>query len=212
VIFLIVVISTLAFLFWGGPLWSAPQQATHLSRIVGSYAAVIPFAAVALISVGRFSIARLTTATALVWVAKMLVTATLWMFIAPGTASRYQPAPVRERAERRGSGGRHLSAATAESAGSLVRLEIGDEGFGEKSLRVRPGDRLKILNTGSELHTVHLFSGAQTFENVPLPASGGAHLIEIDEPGHYTIRCDIHTGSELKLVVGASDVIDAEVE
>ena len=89
---LIVAISTTAFLFWGGPLWDAPVGASHVWRIGGSYLIVIPLVFAALARSHRASLAHILGAVGIVWSAKMLITATLYAYVAPESATQYAPA------------------------------------------------------------------------------------------------------------------------
>jgi hypothetical protein len=89
---LVLAISTTAFLFWGGPLWNAPVGTSHAWRIGGSYLIVIPLVLAALARTHRFSLAHLLGAVGMVWSAKMLITATLYAYVAPESATQYAPA------------------------------------------------------------------------------------------------------------------------
>ena len=91
---LIVVISVALFMVWGGLLWRAPREASHVWRFAVSYLVVIPLAAVALLAVRRLTWAHVTAATGSIWAIKLLVTATLYMFLARGTNTRLEAAPV----------------------------------------------------------------------------------------------------------------------
>jgi plastocyanin len=90
--------SVAVFLFWDEPLWSAPAGASHAARIAVSYLLVVPLAAAALALRKRWSAVRLLSATALLWSAKLVVTASLYSAFAAGSASRYTPARAAEPA------------------------------------------------------------------------------------------------------------------
>ncbi len=87
----VVLVSSLVFLFWGGPLWRAPRGASHLSRIVVSYALAVPLVALVLTVGRRFAWSRLLSGVAIVWSAKLVITASLYAYIAPGSANEYTP-------------------------------------------------------------------------------------------------------------------------
>jgi hypothetical protein len=90
----VVALSTAVFLLWGGPLWSAPTGASHVARIAISYLLVAPTVAIALATLGRWSMTRLVTAVALCWGAKLVVTASLYSLLAPGAGHDYAPEAV----------------------------------------------------------------------------------------------------------------------
>lgn len=96
---IILAISTTAFLFWGGPLWDAPVGTSHVWRIGGSYLIVIPLVFAALAHSHRASLAHLLGAVGIVWSAKMLITATLYAYVAPESATQYAPARTWEESQ-----------------------------------------------------------------------------------------------------------------
>jgi hypothetical protein len=96
---LVLAISTTAFLFWGGPLWDAQVGTSHVWRIGGSYLIVIPLVLAALARTHRLSLAHLLGAVGMVWSAKMLITATLYAYVAPESATQYAPARTWEGAQ-----------------------------------------------------------------------------------------------------------------
>jgi hypothetical protein len=116
------VASVALFLFWDGPLWLAPPGASHVGRILVSYLAVVPLAALALMLVRAWSLTRFCTSVALVWGVKLIVTASLYPFLAPESASQYKPAkvPASARAPRRGPA--RSGYQPAPSPGPLSRL------------------------------------------------------------------------------------------
>jgi hypothetical protein len=91
----ILAFSVALFLFWNGPLWNAPTGARHLGRIAVSYLAVVPLGALALALRRRWSFIHLLSSVALLWSAKMVITASLYGLLTSGSASRYEPAPWR---------------------------------------------------------------------------------------------------------------------
>jgi hypothetical protein len=82
-------LSVVLFLFWGGALWRAPAEASHLVRIVGSYLVVVPLVIGALAGLRRLSLGALVTSVGLIWAAKLLVTSSLYALLAPGTSHDY---------------------------------------------------------------------------------------------------------------------------
>lgn len=82
----VVAFSVALFLTWGGLLWSAPREASHVGRFAVSYLAVIPAAAALLAALRRFSWTRLITATAAAWALKLIITSVLYIALARGTA------------------------------------------------------------------------------------------------------------------------------
>jgi hypothetical protein len=85
-------VAIVVFLFWGGALWSVRPGSSHVARIAVSYLLVPPLVVAALAVGKRWSWTRLATAIALLWSAKLVVTASLYAYLAPGSASQYQPA------------------------------------------------------------------------------------------------------------------------
>jgi hypothetical protein len=79
-------VSIAVFLLWNGPLWIARPGTSHLARILISYAIVVPLAGLVLARRERWSWTRLLGATALLWSAKLLLTATLYTWLARGSA------------------------------------------------------------------------------------------------------------------------------
>jgi hypothetical protein len=88
---LVLTASVLVFVFWGGPLWNAPSGSSHIPRIVISYLMVIPIAAAILTVTRRWHWVRLVSSTALLWSAKLLITASLYSLLATGSGNRYEP-------------------------------------------------------------------------------------------------------------------------
>ncbi|MEZ4272614.1 MAG: hypothetical protein R3C68_14645 [Myxococcota bacterium] len=90
----IVGIVSLTFLFWGGPLWQAERTASHLWRIIGTYALIPPIAALFLRFAGTLTWSNWITASATVAAAKLMITAPLFHFMAPGTAVQLKAAEI----------------------------------------------------------------------------------------------------------------------
>jgi hypothetical protein len=91
----LVAASTALFLWWGGALWSAPPEASHVARFAASYLAVIPAAALLLIALRQMSAAHLLGTVGMAWALKMLITFAAYHLLARGTATELQPAPPR---------------------------------------------------------------------------------------------------------------------
>ena len=91
---LLVTFSVVLFLYWGGPLWAAQRETSHVMRFLVSYAAVIPAAAGLLLLARRFTWSHLTAATASTWAIKLMFTSTVYLAIARGTALIPVPAPL----------------------------------------------------------------------------------------------------------------------
>ena len=130
VLLAIFAISTIAFFFWGGALWRVPPGTSHVARIAGSYLIVVPLVAAALAGSRRWNLQHLLGSVAAIWSAKLVITATSYMFVAPGSATEYAPARTWESngtAPAAGqSSSRSLPSPTDRSAGiSGVVLERG---------------------------------------------------------------------------------------
>jgi hypothetical protein len=129
---LILAISTTAFLFWGGPLWEAPVGSSHVWRIGGSYLIVIPLVFAALARSHRASVPHLLGAVGIVWSAKMLITATLYAYVAPESATQYAPARTWEEAQEPEPihrGGQPVTAATTEiGSGDIAGVVVANDG------------------------------------------------------------------------------------
>lgn len=115
----LVLFSIALFFLWGGPFWTAPREASHVARFAVSYLTVIPAAALLLVASRSFSWGNLAGTTGLTWAVKMVVTATAYGFLATGTASKLEPAPVPRLAPRLPSGEYRAAAGTFDS-GAVV--------------------------------------------------------------------------------------------
>jgi len=80
------------FLFWDGPLWSAPPGSSHMVRILISYLAILPLVVAALLVAKRWSVIHLLSSVALLWSCKLVITASLYTYFASGSVSQYSPA------------------------------------------------------------------------------------------------------------------------
>lgn len=83
---LLVTFSVTLFLFWGGPLWTAGREASHVGRFAWSYLLVIPAAATLLALSRRLSWSHLIAATCSAWGIKLVITSALYFALARGTA------------------------------------------------------------------------------------------------------------------------------
>lgn len=91
---LLIAFSVALFLFWGGPLWTASREASHVGRFAWSYLLVIPAAALLLAAARRFTLSHLVAATCSAWGIKLVITSGLYFALARGTG--YLPvAPAR---------------------------------------------------------------------------------------------------------------------
>jgi plastocyanin len=88
----LVAASTVAFFFWGEPLWRVAPGTSHVARIAGSYLIAVPLAAVVLAVARRLTLQHLLGSIAVVWSAKLVITATSYALVAPGSATEYAPA------------------------------------------------------------------------------------------------------------------------
>jgi plastocyanin len=79
-------LSTVLFLVFPSPLWRAARDESHLLRFAFSYFAIVPLAALALHRQRRFRLDSLVTIVAMVWGAKLVVTAVLYQTV--GTSRR----------------------------------------------------------------------------------------------------------------------------
>ncbi len=101
----LVLFSSALFFFWNGPLWLQPRATSQVGRFAGSYLLVIPIAAGLLWASKRMSWGNLAGATLLTWAVKLLLTASIWGFVATGSGQRLQPAAVpHQRTAARGEG------------------------------------------------------------------------------------------------------------
>lgn len=83
----LVTFSVALFLFFGGALWKAPREASHVLRFAVSYLAVIPAGMLLLAGARRLSWAHLVATTGSVWALKMVITVVLYQAFARGTAT-----------------------------------------------------------------------------------------------------------------------------
>ena len=119
--FLLVAFSVVLFLVWGGPLWLAKRETSHVMRFVVSYAAVLPAAALLLFAAKRFTWSHLWAATCSAWAIKLMVTSTLYLVIARGTAHIPVAAPLHPTATAKTAAAYEYRPAKAEFARGVVK-------------------------------------------------------------------------------------------
>jgi hypothetical protein len=222
--------STAVFLFWDGPLWSAPTGASHAGRIAISYAIVVPLAALALRLKKQLSLAHLATATALVWAVKLLVTSSLYFVLAPGATREYEPvaaweaaprpreASVKYRSAVDGAPGVAVSGRIEADEPALVFIErpppgrplpaartvaltIADARYDRAIYAAAARDRLSVENRDPELHTLRSSLAGAARGNIPLPASSVRELPVPAQPGIYALACENHPTERASLAV-----------
>lgn len=225
----VVIFSVTLFLVWGGLLWDAPRNVSHVGRFFVSYAAVIPVAALLLLALRRFSWPHLITTTGTSWAIKLVVTSALYFWLARGTATDFQaaahvpPAPAAASAPYEGQAGAFAGGAVygklalAPGERAVVRVEHPAAGRGvpasrELSVRLEGGryaeplylvgveDVVTVESTDPVLHTAHVYLDGRSVGNTPLPA-GAAQRLRLEEAGLYEVRCDTHPGERTFLVV-----------
>lgn len=122
--FLLVVFSVVLFLFWDGPLWLAKRETSHVMRFVVSYAAVVPAAALLLLAARRFNWSHLWAATGSTWAIKLMVTSTLYLAIARGTAHIPVAAPLPPTATAKTASGDDYHPAKGDFARGVVKGQV----------------------------------------------------------------------------------------
>ena len=224
----IVTLATTLFLFWNGPLWSAPPGASHMGRIVWSYAVVVPLAAVFLLIEKRFGWAQLASSVGVVWAAKLIVTSSLYAYLATGSVQQYSPAPVvgepgrsaQTRAALPESGNAELAGVLRDQgapvAGVIVvartrgrtappaerrELVIASAQYDRAIYLATVRDTVVIKNRDGVLHNVRARSDRRTLWNVPAPAGGEERTLPTSTAGVYELGCDEHPGERATLVV-----------
>ena len=226
---LLLLISVSLFVVWGGLLWRAPRQASHVMRFFVSYFAVIPLAALALWHARKLSAAHLLGAVATLWSLKLVVTATLYFAFARGADANYQP--VLARTSESAADLAYQPAGDGFAFGSVeglvqqdgvsiaaaVWIEHPRPGLPDKPARARllsvkasaydqplallhGSDSLTVHNSDGVLHTVHVTREGRVVQNLPLPPGSDVEL-HLSEPDVYRLRCDNHAGEVAWVVV-----------
>jgi plastocyanin len=230
VLLTILILAVVLFLFWGGPLWNAPPGASHVGRIVWSYAVVVPMVAVALLIERRFEWRHFASAVGVVWAVKLVVTSSLYAYLATGSVQQYSPVPVAsEPTPTEGGRAPSLAGATGTSsihgvvrdhgrpvagaivvartgAQSLVRAErhalaISAMRYDRALYLVSVRDTVVIRNGDRVLHNVHGYSAGRSSWNVPVPPGDAERALPIAGAGVYRLACDEHPGEGATLVV-----------
>jgi hypothetical protein len=195
----VLALSVATFLFWGGSLWRAPAGSSHVGRIAVSYLMVLPLVGGVLALERRFTWARLTSAVALVWSAKLVITASVYAYLATGSASPYEPARTWERASPP-SAPSHRARPSALPRDHA--LAVTQARYDRTRLEVAPEDVLVVTNHDAGLHTLYMSRDGRVVRNVPLPAGGEPRRIPVPaSPGEYQIGCESHAGEAAVLVV-----------
>ncbi len=192
-------LSFAVFLFYGGPLWLASREATHTMRIFVSYLVLVPSVLVALLVLKRLTPARAITALFLLASVKLVVTASLYTFAAPGHANTYHP---RDPTLPEARSARPRRTRPTRTEGEEIALVIRDGAYEQAEYHARVGDRIVVQNADASLHTVHVHRGGESLANTPLPASEAPHRLQLPGAGTYELRCDIDPRVTTRLIVG----------
>jgi hypothetical protein len=197
----VLVLSVAIFLFWGGPLWQVPPGSSHVARIAMSYLAIVPLAAGALALGRRLRWGHLLSAVAVLWSAKLIITASIYAYLATGSASRYEPARTWESQPTAAP-----PAAREEPPSAPPRdhaLAVSHARYDQERIVVTLRDSLVVENRDATLHTLRISKNGRTVRNLPLPAGGDARRIAIPETaGEYRLGCENHASEAALLVVG----------
>ena len=222
---LLLAVSIGLFLFWGGPLWSAGRDASHFSRIVISYLAVMPLAASLLAWRKQLSWTHFLTTCGSAWAIKMVITVALYeAFAGAGAplearkakeasaaalATRYHPSQdafpkttLTGTVTRDGLSVRDAVVFLEAPPPGLpvehprsVELVIEGAKYQEAIYVVRRSDSLVVINRDATLHTVRFAIGGRAHSSQPLPASPTPRALVLPGPGLYRLSCANH-GSE----------------
>lgn len=86
---------------------------------------------------------------------------------------------------------------------SSARIEIAiqDGSYASAAYLARSSDEIVLRSADHRLHTAHLYAGARSIANVPLPPSGEEIPLSSLDPGVYALRCDTHKGELSSLVI-----------
>lgn len=113
--------SVALFLLWGGPLWSAGPEASHVGRFAVSYLAVAPVASLLLVWVRRFSLGHLLTTLGEVWAIKLVVTSIMYTALATGTRAEQRAVLPEAPSAQVADGGAEYTPAMGAFSSSTVR-------------------------------------------------------------------------------------------
>jgi hypothetical protein len=211
-------LSTGSFLVFPSLLWRAARDESHLLRFAFSYFAIVPLAAIALHRVHRLKLDSLVTIVAMVWGAKLVVTALLYQFV--GTSRRAElHAPDPNESKQVAA----TTAAPAVDAASAVALSSGrifqggrpvpnaivsvcnaapsDTIPSDRPAAIRAGvlspalvdaslgDRLAFTNDDTAPHALHgVATGVSAFSLAVVP--GRPSNVELSTAGAITIEVD----------------------
>jgi len=219
------------FLFWGGPLWTAGRQASHLARIGFSYLAVVPLAALLLLWRKQLTWTHLLGACGSIWAIKLVLTVTLYDVIAPDRRPGLEPRSASEA--RRTTVARYQPSSTTFQSGEIIGSVVGPAGaIKEASVFLEsppPGsplaaprkveiaiqssrysqplyvtsrsDMLVAVNHDATLHTLRVRAGGRPFSSQPIPGSPQPRPIHLPPPGVYEVNCANHASEIAWLVV-----------
>lgn len=202
--------SIATFLWWGGALWSAPTEDSHVARFVASYLLVVPAAAVLLVLARAWALGHLVGTVGAVWAIKMVVTAVVFGVAARGTATTYDPArapvaAVSSDAERRRADEEAdealLESADPHAVGARVALVSGRVDV--EVVGVDAGELVMVDNRDAVLHTAILVRGDHTLANVPLPPRSSTQLGPFPA-GVTEVRCAHHPDERFLVRASAS--------
>jgi hypothetical protein len=172
----IVIVTTAAFLFWGGPLWDAAPGTSHVLRIAGSYLLALPLVWIMLRIEGRPIAMYFPAALAVVWSAKLVVTATAYAYLAPGSATIYAPDRPWERPGEPGAGSLPTAppAAASGEVGDIGGIVRHDQAKGELTVIVTDVESIGSANAAVE---VPVSIEASRYTQPIYAASSGDRLI-----------------------------------
>jgi hypothetical protein len=83
-----------------------------------------------------------------------------------------------------------ILAACASPKPRLLPREAGASRVWSSSTEKVEGGTLEAMNSDAVLHTTHLYGPAEV--NISLPMKGARSARQIDDPGPYAVRCDVH--------------------
>lgn len=226
----VILITSVLFLFWGGPIWSAPRESSHVARFLVSYLAAVPLVFLAHQVRGTGSTRGAITAVGVIWAVKMVTTAVLYEGLVqrPGrrvvsAATEAKAAPPLDSGYDASTGPfatRRVSGKVVDSSGAVpgavVMLLDPRSGAAlpprtEVPIQVGNGtfdSRVYLARTSDALHiassdgALHTahFRGERS-NNVPLNRAGTAVTLEGLEAGLQLLTCDTHPGERAAVVV-----------
>lgn len=202
-------------MFWNGPLWRASRDASHVGRFAASYLAVAPAVLMALAASRRLSGSHFLASVGSIWALKLVVTAVLYLPLAPGPAAVYAP-----RLVERDPGGAApapdtaspqtvspVTAASHTAVPDAVDLLLAGGRYTPAAAHLRVGGIATVHSGDAVVHTVHAYLAGRAIANVPLLAHARIEL-PLDDPGDVELLCDHHAGERavLSVVPGPQEV------